>query len=206
MVGSSSSSSRYVLGWRLFGLNASTGKEGWGIAATAMVYLYTLHFPCHLSLTHWVRRQLWVLHPESSQRTLEEIGLILAADSPWVWTAGSNFHMLKEANPAFELAKATSSEYDADNAQLERSVRAQEQVETCESSPKPPALGRSESSLERSLATSLDGASFPSRFAEGSKSRAPQREDDFQRRLLVEYLPGANIGRKRLAPQAGLTG
>ncbi|PYH91372.1 putative MFS monosaccharide transporter [Aspergillus ellipticus CBS 707.79] len=42
---------------------------------------------------------VWALDPESSQRTLEEIDLLFAAKSPWVWTAEANFKTLLAENP-----------------------------------------------------------------------------------------------------------
>ncbi|OOF90694.1 hypothetical protein ASPCADRAFT_10424 [Aspergillus carbonarius ITEM 5010] len=42
---------------------------------------------------------VWALYPESSQRTLEEIDLLFAAKSPWVWTAEANFRSLLAQNP-----------------------------------------------------------------------------------------------------------
>ncbi|KAI9756487.1 MAG: hypothetical protein M4579_003826 [Chaenotheca gracillima] len=42
---------------------------------------------------------VWALYPESNQRTLEEMDLLFAADTPWVWDAETNFARLKEQNP-----------------------------------------------------------------------------------------------------------
>lgn len=47
---------------------------------------------------------VWALYPESNQRTLEEMDLVFACDSPWVWDAEKNFAKLKEENP--ELVQA----------------------------------------------------------------------------------------------------
>lgn len=41
----------------------------------------------------------WALYPESNQRTLEEMHLVFAADTPWVWDAERNFKKLSEENP-----------------------------------------------------------------------------------------------------------
>lgn len=38
---------------------------------------------------------VWAFYPESSQRALEEMDLLFAANKPWVWTAESNFKALK---------------------------------------------------------------------------------------------------------------
>lgn len=42
---------------------------------------------------------VWALYPESNQRTLEEMDLLFAAPSPWVWDAESTFKKLKEERP-----------------------------------------------------------------------------------------------------------
>jgi hypothetical protein len=47
---------------------------------------------------------VWALYPETNQRTLEEMDLVFAADSPWVWDAEENFRRLKEENPNLVLA------------------------------------------------------------------------------------------------------
>lgn len=47
---------------------------------------------------------VWALYPESNQRTLEEMDLLFAADSPWVWDAERNFAKLKEENPDLVVA------------------------------------------------------------------------------------------------------
>jgi hypothetical protein len=47
---------------------------------------------------------VWALYPETNQRTLEEMNLLFAADSPWVWDAERNYRVLVEENP--DLVKA----------------------------------------------------------------------------------------------------
>lgn len=42
---------------------------------------------------------VWALYPESNQRTLEEMDLLFAADTPWNWDAEAKFKQLKEENP-----------------------------------------------------------------------------------------------------------
>ena len=42
---------------------------------------------------------VWALYPESNQRTLEEMDLLFAADTPWNWDAERNFARLCEENP-----------------------------------------------------------------------------------------------------------
>ena len=50
---------------------------------------------------------VWALYPESNQRTLEEMDLLFAAKTPWVWDAEKKFAQLKEEHP--ELARAAHS-------------------------------------------------------------------------------------------------
>ncbi|KAF3065335.1 Sugar transporter STL1 [Daldinia childiae] len=42
---------------------------------------------------------VWALYPESNQRTLEEMDLLFAAPTPWVWDAEKTFARLKEERP-----------------------------------------------------------------------------------------------------------
>ncbi len=42
---------------------------------------------------------VWALYPESNQRTLEEMDLLFAAHTPWVWDAEKNFARLKMEHP-----------------------------------------------------------------------------------------------------------
>lgn len=47
---------------------------------------------------------VWALYPESNQRTLEDIDLLFAADTPWTWDAERTFAQLKAENPDFSQA------------------------------------------------------------------------------------------------------
>ncbi|EON61169.1 hypothetical protein W97_00381 [Coniosporium apollinis CBS 100218] len=47
---------------------------------------------------------VWALYPESNQRTLEEMDLLFAADTPWNWDAERTFAQLKEQNPGLVQA------------------------------------------------------------------------------------------------------
>ncbi len=42
---------------------------------------------------------VWALYPESNQRTLEEMDLLFAAKTPWVWDAEKNFARLRAEHP-----------------------------------------------------------------------------------------------------------
>lgn len=42
---------------------------------------------------------VWAFYPESNQRTLEEMDLLFAADTPWNWDAERNFKKLCAENP-----------------------------------------------------------------------------------------------------------
>lgn len=50
---------------------------------------------------------VWALYPETNQRSLEEIDLLFAAPTPWVWDAESTFARLKEERP--ELLEGNGS-------------------------------------------------------------------------------------------------
>ncbi|KAI5460221.1 general substrate transporter [Mariannaea sp. PMI_226] len=47
---------------------------------------------------------VWALYPESNQRTLEEMDLLFAADTPWVWDAEATFARLKAEQPELVTA------------------------------------------------------------------------------------------------------
>jgi len=47
---------------------------------------------------------VWALYPESNQRTLEDMDLLFAAKTPWVWDAESTFARLKAENPGMVQA------------------------------------------------------------------------------------------------------
>ncbi|KAM5344302.1 hypothetical protein ACJ41O_012839 [Fusarium nematophilum] len=49
---------------------------------------------------------VWALYPESNQRTLEEMDLLFAADTPWVWDAEKTFARLKSEKPELVTAAA----------------------------------------------------------------------------------------------------
>jgi hypothetical protein len=42
---------------------------------------------------------VWALYPESNQRTLEEMDLLFASESWWVWDAEKEFERLKNEHP-----------------------------------------------------------------------------------------------------------
>lgn len=47
---------------------------------------------------------VWALYPESNQRTLEEMDLLFAAPTPWVWDAEKTFERLKVEQPGLVQA------------------------------------------------------------------------------------------------------
>lgn len=55
------------------------------------------------------KKSVWALYPESSRRTLEEMDLLFAAKSPWVWAAESNFANLMIENPNLGVARQRDS-------------------------------------------------------------------------------------------------
>ncbi|EXL97735.1 general substrate transporter [Fusarium oxysporum II5] len=63
---------------------------------------------------------VWALYPESNQRTLEEMDLLFAADTPWVWDAEKKFKELKEKQPGL----VTASAHNRDVMDVEPGVKA----------------------------------------------------------------------------------
>lgn len=53
---------------------------------------------------------VWALYPESNQRTLEEMNLLFAAKTPWVWDAEKRFAELKAEHP--EIAHNAHAGHD----------------------------------------------------------------------------------------------
>lgn len=49
---------------------------------------------------------VWALYPESNQRTLEEMDLLFAADTPWTWDAERTFKELKEQHSMSAITNA----------------------------------------------------------------------------------------------------
>ncbi|KKK17282.1 hypothetical protein P175DRAFT_0430330 [Aspergillus ochraceoroseus IBT 24754] len=54
---------------------------------------------------------VWALYPESNQRTLEDMDMLFAADSPWVWDAEKTFARLKEENPGYVETAARKNSF-----------------------------------------------------------------------------------------------
>lgn len=64
---------------------------------------------------------VWALYPESNQRTLEEMDLLFAADTPWNWDAERNFAILKAENPDLvHAAKHHEGIIDVENGLVKR--------------------------------------------------------------------------------------
>lgn len=60
---------------------------------------------------------VWALYPETNQRTLEEMDLLFASPSPWVWDAEKTFARLKAEQPAIQSAKDVKPLGDVENGQ-----------------------------------------------------------------------------------------
>ncbi|KAI0417003.1 general substrate transporter [Xylaria grammica] len=58
---------------------------------------------------------VWALYPETNQRTLEEIDLLFASPSPWVWDAEKTFARLKAEQPVIRVAKDAGPVGDIEN-------------------------------------------------------------------------------------------
>ena len=56
---------------------------------------------------------VWVLWPETNQRTLEGMNLVFASDSIWSWEAEREFKVLMEQNPQLVQAAAKGEESGA---------------------------------------------------------------------------------------------
>lgn len=48
------------------------------------------------------RAQVWAFYPETANRTLEEIDMLFASKSPFVWDEERMFAKLKAENPALD--------------------------------------------------------------------------------------------------------
>lgn len=65
---------------------------------------------------------VWALYPETNQRTLEEMNLLFAADTPWNWDAEANYRRLMEENPdLIQAARKGSTAADLEQAMRRRS-------------------------------------------------------------------------------------
>lgn len=66
---------------------------------------------------------VWALYPESNQRTLEDMDLLFASDSWWVWDAEKTFARLKEENPGYmQTIARKNSEMDAEAGRVKDSA------------------------------------------------------------------------------------
>ncbi|KAL4941098.1 major facilitator superfamily domain-containing protein [Aspergillus oleicola] len=92
------------------------GVVGWSLGNGSLTLALPYVFDALGEKTDVCLWSMWVPYPESSQRMLEEIDLLFAADSPWAWTAESNFQELRAANPSLELAKDVHSVRDPEKA------------------------------------------------------------------------------------------
>ncbi|KAL4246410.1 major facilitator superfamily protein [Abortiporus biennis] len=69
---------------------------------------------------------VWTLYPETANRTLEEMDLLFASDSPWVWDEERNFKLLKA-----ELAKELPEKQTPQSGDLneKESAKGPEEIE-----------------------------------------------------------------------------
>ncbi|KAI9814800.1 MAG: hypothetical protein M1827_003066 [Pycnora praestabilis] len=90
------------------------GVVGWSIGNGWLCLLCPVMFKALNEKTYYIFGacnaitipMVWALYPESNQRTLEEMDLLFAADTPWNWDAERNFALLKEQNPDIVQAAA----------------------------------------------------------------------------------------------------
>ncbi len=67
---------------------------------------------------------VWALYPESNQRTLEEMDLLFAAKTPWVWDAERNFKRLKAEHPEItHAAHQGAAVHDLEGGQFREGER-----------------------------------------------------------------------------------
>ena len=117
----------------IFPLNIRTKGNAWGVVGWSIgngwltllcpvmfnaISEYTLFIfaACNILTLPMV----YCLYPETNQRTLEEMNLLFAADSPWVWDAEKNYRTLVEENPDLVQAARRGSMAAGD---LERQLR-----------------------------------------------------------------------------------
>lgn len=68
---------------------------------------------------------VWALYPESNGRTLEEMDLLFASKTPWVWDAEREFERLRVENPGLvQAAKRGESVVSATHGDLESGDKA----------------------------------------------------------------------------------
>ncbi|KAJ9193320.1 hypothetical protein DTO021D3_8004 [Paecilomyces variotii] len=65
---------------------------------------------------------VWALYPESNQRTLEDMDLLFAADTPWNWDAERTFARLKAENP--DLVQGTSRSHSVVDPETGKPLRS----------------------------------------------------------------------------------
>ena len=88
------------------------GVVGWSIGNGWLTLMLPIVFKALGEKTYYVfgianvitLPMVYCFYPESNQRTLEEMNLLFASDSPFVWECEKNFRLLKEQNP--ELVQA----------------------------------------------------------------------------------------------------
>lgn len=73
---------------------------------------------------------VWALYPETANRTLEELDLLFAAKTPWVWDAEREFARLKEEQPdLIEAAHHHQRVVDAETGVVQPSTNGKTEVE-----------------------------------------------------------------------------
>ena len=88
------------------------GVVGWSVGNGWLTLMLPIVFKALGEKTYYIfgianvitLPMVYCLYPESNQRTLEEMNLVFASDSPWVWNCEKNYRLLKEQNP--ELVQA----------------------------------------------------------------------------------------------------
>lgn len=74
---------------------------------------------------------VWALYPESNQRTLEDMDLLFAAQTPWTWDAEKTFARLKAENPGMvQTAGQKNGVVDPETGKLSVDINQVETVAT----------------------------------------------------------------------------
>lgn len=63
---------------------------------------------------------VWALYPESNQRTLEEMDMLFAADSLWVWDAEENFKKLKDEQTVITVSTLNEKDIESSVTHIDK--------------------------------------------------------------------------------------
>ncbi|RWA10654.1 hypothetical protein EKO27_g4459 [Xylaria grammica] len=98
----------------IFPLHVRSQGNAWGVVGWSIgIGATTLHI---FGIANIISIPVvWALYPETNQRTLEEVDLLFASPSPWVWDAEKTFARLKAEQPVIRVAKDAGPVGDIEN-------------------------------------------------------------------------------------------